>query len=199
MNKLLLVLCLLLPVAVFAEAVNYAELKPEYFNQLEDGTTFNDQLDGQTIEFKVVNRKSEKGVKIKSDGRWLKHGAYHLFSSRKLKRTTRYVAGKKHGEEVIYRSSDGSLLRKTDWAVGEKDGLDVQYHKNGNKSQEMDYVNGQKHGRGAWYDSDGSLSTERGYENNVQHGLMKHYDKGRLTHTQLFTNGKGGKTNWVKH
>ncbi len=198
MKQLLAVLLLLIPLAVNAQAVVYAELKPAYFSTVEDGATFNDQIDDQQYEFKVVNRSSEKGVKVKVESSWKKHGAYHQFSSGTLKRITRYKLGKKDAKEEIYRSGTGILLKTTDWVDGKKDGIETRYHKNGSKSQEMSYAGHELHGAAHWYDPDGSLSTERHYKNNVQHGLMKHYDKGRLTHTQMFVNDKGGKTNWAK-
>ena len=198
MKQFLAALLLVTSLTVNAQAVIYSELTPAYFLTLEDGATFNDQIDDQPYEFKVVNRKSEKGVKVKVGSSWKKHGAYHQFFSGTLKKTTRYKLGTRDGKEETYRSGTDNLFKTTDWLDGKKEGVETSYHKNGNKSQEVSYSSDQKHGEAHWYDSDGSLSTERQYENNVQHGLMKHYDKGRPTHTQMFTNGKGGKTNWAK-
>ena len=172
------------------------KLKAEYFQdeKIKDGLIFSDK---QANTFKIKNSDYSRGVYIKKDDKWLKHGAFYSISSGRVTSKTTYSYGKKHGPYEAYHSN-GKLQFQYSFQDNLKEGKWYQYRDNGTLFEEREYKNGMKEGSQITYHSNEKKQFVSTYVNGKRHGESLQYnDEGKLVSRTQYKEGKQiGKTQW---
>ena len=130
--------------------------------EMNDGTEF--QREGQS--YKVKNSAYAKGLYIRKDNSWLKHGLFF----------------------ALYK---GKITSITSYAYGKKEGYYKAFHANGKLSFKYRYKNGLKHGRWYQYAKNGALMEEKSYHNGVMNGQkITYHDNGEKAFASTYVDGK---------
>lgn len=170
---------LYMPIINGQEDFDPNKLKEEYFqnDKIVNEATFVDKLGNS---YKITNTEYLKGVSIKKDGSWQKHGVFYSFSGGRKTGKTTYSYGKKHGEcESYFADSklqfkwncendkregkwyqyreDGTLSREKVYKNDLIEGEEIVYYVSGAKNFVNQYVGGKKHGEWLQYKEDGKL------------------------------------------
>lgn len=176
---------------------DYKNLKPENFKnaQVKDGAVFNDK-DGNT--FKIKNTEGLKGLRLKQDGKWLKHGAFFSFYNGRLTSMTTYHYGKKHGPYEKYHANgkvqfeyshknnlregnwrqyrdDGTIYEECTYKNGKIEGVKITYHTNEKKKFVNNYINGIRNGESLYYNDEGKLVSKSNYKMGKKVGKTQWY------------------------
>lgn len=171
------------------------KLKAEYFQQAKvaNGQQFSDQ--GES--YKIKNSNYSKGLYVKHDGRWLKHGAWFNLSSGRVSQKTQYHYGQRHGERINYRS-DGQVRQERTYQKGVQTGTEYFYREDGSMSYEVPVVDGKWQGTKIEYHSNGSIAFKKNYKEGKLHGeYLQYNDEGKIVARSQYQNGKQvGKTQW---
>lgn len=172
------------------------KLKAEYFQdeKVKDGLIFNDN---EGNSYRVKNSDYSRGVYIKKDDKWLKHGAFYSISNGRVTSKTTYSYGKKHGPYEAYHSN-GKIQFEYSYQNNLKEGKWYQYRDNGTLFEECEYKNGIKEGKQITYHSNEKQQFVSTYVNGNRHGESLQYnDKGKLVARSQYNDGKKiGKTEW---
>ncbi len=175
---------------------NPNELKAEYFQdqKVKDGLIFNDK---KGTSYKVKNSDYSRGVYIKKDDKWLKHGAFYSISSGRVTSKTTYNYGEKHGPYESYHSN-GKIQFQYSFQKNLKEGKWYQYRDDGTLSEEREYKNGMKEGTQISYHINEKKQFVSTYVNGKRHGESLQYnDEGKLVARSQYNAGKKiGKTQW---
>lgn len=178
------------------ESFNPNELKAEYFNneKVKDGLIFSDDK-GQ--DYKVKNNEYARGVYIKKDDKWLKHGVFYGLYEGRITDKTVYKFGVKHGEHESY-FKDGKVQFLYYYQDGKKHGKWYQYRNNGSLAEECSYQYGKKHGQRISYHGNGTQQFVCNYvEGKIQGEKLQYNEKGKLVARSHYVDGKKvGKTEW---
>lgn len=173
------------------------KLKAAYFKDksVKDKLEFNDKKGNR---FKVKNSEYSKGLYIKKDGKWLKHGVFYGLSSGRVTSKTIYFYGKRHGLHESYHSN-GKTQFQYNYHNGIKEGKWYQYTSKGSLFEEKTYKNGVIEGTKTTYHSNGVQQFISTYVNGKRHGEVQQFnDKGRLVARSQYNMGqKVGKTQWL--
>ena len=125
--------------------------------------SFADDKEGN--QYKVINSTIEKGLLIKVNDEWKKHGKYFRYTSGKLTQENSYNSGKKHGKEIRY-FSDGQKNWEYEYSEDIKNGpFKIIYQKNGQICQEGTYKNGKKDGEEIYRYETGIKKQVKTYQN----------------------------------
>lgn len=203
MKKTVLNFIMILGVLIFSITLHAQEfdfdpnkLKAEYFNDkgVKDGLVFNDKK-GNT--FKIKNNDYSRGLYIKHEGKWLKHGVYYEMSSGRVTSKTLFVYGEKNGEYLAYHSN-GNLNFRYHFNKGIKEGKWYQYRDDGSPFEEKEFKNGVIEGTKISYHPNGLKEYVSTYVNGKRHGETLGYNKeGKLISGTKYNMGeKVGKTQW---
>lgn len=172
------------------------ELKAEYFQneEVKDDLLFNDKKGNS---YKVNKSDNRRGVYIKKDDEWLKHGAFFNLSEGRVTRKTTYSYGKKHGPYEAYHDN-GKIKFQYSYQNDLKEGKWYHYRENGNIYEECEYKNGKKEGTQITYRKNGEKMFVTTYVNDEKHGESLHYNpKGKLVARTQYKAGKQvGEKQW---
>jgi antitoxin component YwqK of YwqJK toxin-antitoxin module len=172
-------------------------LKAEYFNDksIKNGLIFNDN-EGRS--YKIKNSEYSKGLYIKKDNSWKKHGVFYFMSSGRVTSKTIYFYGKKHGIHEAYHSN-GKIQFQYNYYNNLKEGKWYQYRDNGALIEEKSYKNNLIEGTKISYHSNGTKNFISTYVNGKREGERLQYnDKGKLISISNYKMGnKIGKTQWL--
>lgn len=173
------------------------KLKAEYFKNkdVKDGLLFDDQKGNA---FKIKNSEYSRGLYIKKDGKWLKHGVFYSMTKGRVRAKTMYSYGKKHGAYESYHSN-GKIQFQYNNKNNLKEGKWYQYRNDGSLFEEKVFKNGQIHGTKISYHLNGEKNFVSTYVNGKKHGERLQYNnKGKLIGRSQFNMGKKvGKTQWL--
>ena len=129
--------------------------------------------DKQGNVYRVFNQSYRKGLEIKVNGNWVKHG-----------------------KEFGYDTSKKFIERETEFTYGKRDGLEILYHSKGKKKSEINYSEGELDGSYILYwelkGSSKVLVSKKGeYKMGKKNGVFtKYFDNGQPEWTKEFSNGK---------
>jgi antitoxin component YwqK of YwqJK toxin-antitoxin module len=149
------------------------KLEEKFFQneKIVNESTFTDKLGNS---YKIINTEYSKGVCIKKDGNWLKHGVFFSFSGGRKTNKTTYSYGKKHGEWENYY--DGIKLQfKCTYQNDLKEGTWYQYREDGAKWREKVYKNNLVEGDEFVYYPGGTIYFINKYVNDKKHGESIQY------------------------
>jgi antitoxin component YwqK of YwqJK toxin-antitoxin module len=173
------------------------KIEVEYFSDggVKDGLIFNDKK-GDT--YKIKNSDYNKGLYLKYDGKFLKHGVFYSMSNGRVTSKTSYYYGKKHGEHLGYHSN-GKIQFQYYYDNGKKNGKWYQYRDDESLFEEKEYKMGVLDGVKITYHSNGIKNFERTYINGLREGdTLQYNDKGKLVGRTKYKMGKRvGKTQWT--
>lgn len=145
-------------------------LLPDFFDsdRSDNGVVFQDN---KSHTYKIVNTTIEKGLLIKDEHDWLRHGVVYNYTAGKINIKTTYNLGVREGEQCEYysnRSEKSSCFYKDNL----KDGACIRYFENGRKEREGTYKMGVKHGKFIRYYDNGKKESDRRYENGQVTGVV---------------------------
>lgn len=154
----------------------------------EDRLEFSDKK-GNT--FRINKTPNSRGLYIKNNGNWVKHGVWYDLSDGIITKKTIFDFGKKNGLCVSYRKENGKPRRESPYVNNVLEGTVIDYRSNGRVSQKCDYVGGKRNGKCTNYREDGSIVTTQEYKNNKWHGMRIYYNsKGEAKSKDYYQNGK---------
>ena len=197
-QTILLVIAFFSVISGGAQDSNFApnQLKAEYFQDknVKHNLEFNDKKGNS---FKILNTDSSKGLRIKKNNKWLKHGAYYTYINGKLDSKTIYNYGKKEGSYESYYSS-GKIKFQCDYENDKIEGTWKCFYENGTLLKEINYKKGLKEGTRITYYPNGEKNFVTSFSNDLRHGESLQYNnKGKLESKTEYNNGeKLGKTIW---
>ena len=142
-----------------------AKLKAEYFaeKEIKDKLEFSDKKGNQ---YRIRNSDYSKGLYIKKDDKWLKHG-------------------------IWFSHSSGRLTSQTTWSFGKREGAYISYHSNGEKNFEYEYKNDVKDGNWFQYNDKGKLVEQKVYKNGILEGpKISYHSNGEKSFTSTYVNGE---------
>ena len=144
-TKILLSLCLLLPMTTFGETMDDLVVRDGiYYKQFTD-VPFTGEITGKP-KGKIKNGKK--------DGLWI----YYDYNEQLLGKGT-YKHGTKEGPWVVYYNT-GQLRGKGTYKNGKWDGPWVSYYENGQLWMKGTYKDGKKEDDWVYYSPDGSVSEQ---------------------------------------
>lgn len=181
------------------------DLKPEDFkgDDKKDGKEFSEN----GVQYRIVNRAETKGILIKKDSGWKKHGMHYKFNSQGvLIEKTPYVEGKIHGLQEKF-SDNGQRTIETPYSEGLKNGVEKSYRDDGRCYQETPYTAGNREGKEIKYTPFDTASVKRmvkefeyNWVKNKKHGEVLQFNKnGTIVSREFFQNdNKVGDTIYLK-
>lgn len=87
-------------------------------------------------------------------------------------------------------SEDSTLISSNTYLNGVRNGISIQYYKNGKPMLETNYLEGEQHGTAKKYYKSGKIYRETPYHNGLIDGVVKkYYDGGELMSESPFKNG----------
>lgn len=123
------------------------------------------------IDKKYLKLNPLKGQWFYNDTPFSGYG-FKIYKNDTLLEKTGYCNGKREGEDVMY-FSDGSIKRKAFYVNNKLHGKKTNYLQNGQLMSESNYVNGERHGvQKVWYSS-GQLANQRNLVKGKEEGLQK--------------------------
>lgn len=191
MNKIITILCSVFLFATQALANDYSNIEPSYFDKYENNHVFTDD---KGHDIRVKNTRLNKGLYIKINGEWLKHGAHYRYrGDGKLLTRITFNKNIKNGSFKQYHP-DGSLCFDYNYLNNKRHGVYYQYRDNDYKNtvfNKFNYVDGMKQGKAYRYDNLGRISREYNYLNDRRHGEAITYnpETGEIATTLLYNNG----------
>jgi antitoxin component YwqK of YwqJK toxin-antitoxin module len=172
------------------------KIKAEYFQdkEVKHKLEFNDKKGNS---YKIYNTKYSKGLYIKKNEKWQKHGVHYTYSSGKISSKTTYLYGKKEGKYESYQSN-GKVKYKCDYVKDKKDGLWQHFRDDSSIFEEIPYSKGLKEGTRIEYHRNGVKNFVTQYSNGVRDGdNLQYNNKGKLVAKTKYSRGKKlGKTIW---
>ena len=204
MNKIIpfIFACLLLQsFTVQSEEFDPYTLPAEHYNDasIKDKAEFSDKKGNQ---FRIKNSKYSRGLYIRHDKKWKKHGIFYSLSSGRVTSQTTYHYGEKNGPHLSFHSN-GKVSFQYNYFEGKKHGQWYQYRDNGSLVEEKEYKNGLKDGPRTSYFSrkDGQTGPIQFTSTNVKgktHGEKLQYNEdGKIVARSQYNMGKKiGKTQW---
>lgn len=172
---------------------NPDKLKVEYFTNktIKDGATFNDK---EGKNFKIRNSDYSKGLYIKKDKKWLKHGVWFSMYKGRVTKKEVYSEGKKNGLSESYHKN-GKVQFEYNYVNNLKEGMAYQYRADGSKVHQTPYKSNKMEGQRIEYTPKGKISFKKDYKNGLRHGEVLQYTNGKLVaRTQYKEDKKVGKT-----
>jgi len=182
------------------------DLQALKFEDYKNAKVKNDQVfqDKSGDSYKIAITDTRRGLFIKKDGKWLKHGVFYSVSSSsgKLSSQTTYIFDIKHGEYISYHAN-GKVNFLYNYDKGNKHGKWYQYRDDGSLTTEKEFENGTQVGYRIEYhrgseNSNGPVNFKVPYENGKMHGEKLQFNaEGILVSKTTYQNGeKIGKTEW---
>jgi len=174
------------------------KLEAKYFEDasVKDKAEF--EHDGKS--YRIKNSKYERGLYLKNDGSWVKHGVFYKYLSGKLHQKLVYFHGKLHGEQLSYFTENGKVRRRREFENGLQHGQwEDRFEKSGTVWHEGTYEKGKKQGAEKVYFSNGQVQFDKTYKDGKMHGTRLQYtDKGKPFGRSHWKMGKQiGKTEWL--
>ena len=120
------------------------------------------------------------------------HGEYQHFVRTKLRESSQYKEGRKHGVSKEYFSDSEAIKVEEHYKDGNKHGVSKEYFSDGKTvEKEYNFKDGKPDGILKTYDNKGKIQTEKGYKDGVEHGVDRAYNSdGKITREATYVNGK---------
>lgn len=98
-----------------------------------------------------------------------------------------YAVGQKNGPQITY-AKNGDTVKLETYASGVLNGPKILYHPNGMRRKVSVYVNGLLEGKFLVYNTDGKIIEELTYKEGKRNGILKYYyDDGTLLRTESWS------------
>lgn len=172
---------------------NPLKLKLDMFKneKIKDGVIYKNNGE----EYKIINTSYEKGLKIKKNGEYVRHGVFFTTSNGNIETEIVYNFGCKISYQKYYTDGKekGKLYETGQYKDCLKDGIWLTYNRNGDVLMSMNFKNDLKNGTSKIYSTSNGkiyLSSECEWKDGLRHGSETFYgNNGRVYDIDVWVNG----------